>query len=110
MKTTISMHEFAGAIRKNGLTQYFGNLYLLDFESKEKFPKNIKAACAIGQAQINLGGEVFAVEEYDSILSDIARMNDDDHASFTEIADYIEKSYPKAKFFLVKWDDNVVQD
>lgn len=57
MKYTIE--QIAESIRKNGLPQYFG-----DFYKKDNYTGSIIAACAIGQAAVNLHEAEFVLQDY----------------------------------------------
>lgn len=94
---TFTLAEVADAIEKNGLPQTF-NWYFRtsdgegfnDSETSEYAA--ITAACAVGQACINLGVETDWVTDLD-VIDDIIMLNDKEKKSFKEIADHIRANY-----------------
>ena len=101
-----TLREFAEAIRKNGLPQQTGGFFFYEDEFGDmrdsNFPSTlirdeatIVGACAFGQALINLGierpylGNTIMGDIYEKIW----KLNDIDHYSLKQIADWIEKNY-----------------
>lgn len=116
----ITIKQLINAIRKNGYPQAFGTLWknkdgedMYDDSTYRKFTKkDIGAACAMGQARINLRlMDSKTWEEFwhsmdttaYAMNSNIINMNDGLHMSLAEIADQLEKEYAD-RFDVVLWE------
>lgn len=122
-KKRITFKEVLDAIRQNGLPKEKGEFFRFE-ETKDSSgnvtEKHAVAACALGQAAINLG--VYAPDLYDSLNitggeedyvtfgENIAAMNDATDSTFEEIADFFEqeKEYLDYVFYVEKEDYKVV--
>lgn len=92
------VQDVVDAIRKNGLPQAFEIYIRIDGASG-----NPIAACAIGQAAVNLGrtahwialklDDIYNPKNNEHLDSYIIRLNDTERLSFAAIADKIEKNY-----------------
>jgi hypothetical protein len=93
----LSRNDVIEAIRRNGYEQTFGYYYILKdgtrIKNMEVLPnkRDVKAACAMGQAALNLGISPFIIAHVvDGILGEVVNLNDNIKLSLDEIADKLE--------------------
>lgn len=89
----VTGQEILDAIRKNGLPKARTVYYHHDED------RNIVAACAIGQAAINLGVRAASLDYALGMASSrVKELSDFTDLTFPEIADTIEKEEPNFKY------------
>jgi hypothetical protein len=88
-----TLADVADNIEKNGLPRYEGWYFDSMYEPEDGY-SYIVAACALGQAMINIGVDnITGGWGMDEILNRIPEWNDGLHLSFKEIADKIRIEY-----------------
>lgn len=107
---TVSIGEFIDAIEKNGLRQTFGSYFRTDdneyFNSVHNLEGTINAACAIGQACINLdvvpynfvGGSLMSGNppenrRFSELLNRVVALNDGEHETLDIIASKLRQEF-----------------
>lgn len=114
-KKKITLLDFFFAIRENGLPQarmsFWGNGL---GEEVDRFEKEgvVNAACAIGQAALNLGTDWGTLEQVLStkahdVKSDIIRWNDTDGLSLQQIFDKLKEKYPSKFDIEIEFESNI---
>jgi len=92
----IKVKDMIAAIRQNGLKQAFGHLFVYEDNLD---PDTLNAACALGQAMINLDlrGKSFRSPDYGGVdmVENIVYLNDSKMYSLPQIADRLEEIYSK---------------
>jgi hypothetical protein len=131
---TVTIAEFAEAIRKNGLARTTGNLWQFDTEkykavstnsvldfTEQKDAKPV-AACAFGQGLINIGAQYdpYSNDEQTNneriiaqVYNTVWRMNDHQSASLNAIADSLLLAYDNTltlTFPAFDWDRVINRD
>jgi hypothetical protein len=88
---TVTLEQFIQAIEDNGLPQAFGTMF-------DYYDGIVIAACALGQAKINLDLDGYdfehGVNRFSSTLwPTIVRLNDGSHYDLKKIAHYLRSVY-----------------
>lgn len=103
----ITIREYIAAIRKNGYRKANGKMFTYKATKNNEPPTEIYAACAMGQAQINLGifnPRTLGQLSYDStpagefLTQRVVTLNDRFKLKLPQIADILEKEFQESLY------------